>query len=95
MNSSEVLKKLPEYKKLEGRFFLYKDSKIKISKIVAAPYNLNEFTKHYTDYIKNSESMVSMNLTSKYDIYFFQKPFDSAAWFIRLDDFLTNCVEIY
>ncbi|HBF87019.1 MAG TPA: hypothetical protein DDX39_00145 [Bacteroidales bacterium] len=93
MNSQEILIELSKYKNKEGNHFFYKGSKIKITKIIAAPYNLNEFMKIKTEYIDNCENTVKLCLSDNYDLYFFENPYKLITSFIRLNDFLKDCIE--
>ncbi|MDX2172406.1 MAG: hypothetical protein SFY56_04755 [Bacteroidota bacterium] len=95
MTSAEAIINLKKYKDAEGKTYSFNGSKININKVYAAPFLLSEFNGEiYRDYVENSEDMVKLNLSSNYDIYFVDNPYDSFAGFIRLDDFIKNCTLI-
>lgn len=92
MNATEAIEKLKKYKSFEGKTVNYKGESILIRKVIAAPYNLDEYTDNYRHYVENSEATVLLNLSSNYDIYFYNDPYASVAFYIRLDDFERTCL---
>jgi len=46
-----------------------------------------------TEYIDNCENTVKLCLSDNYDLYFFENPYKLITSFIRLNDFLKDCIE--
>jgi hypothetical protein len=93
VKSKEVIEKLKEYKKCEGKLFLYNGKPIKINKVIGAPKDLPSFVKHYQEYIQNNEVMIALHPNINYDIYFFDKVLSLANGYIRLESFINHCQE--